>query len=637
MSSLLPLLLGADDAGVKVEIAFNAGYSTAVADRVWTDVSGYVLIARQQISITYGRGDELSVADANSCTLLLNNSDGRFTPARSASPHYPNVKIGRPLRVSVMTDAGYTSVRFVGYIDEWVVEWPDTVDTIATTTITAYSRIARLGLSTKLRSIIEQEILLDGPAAYYTMGEAEGATFASDTSGNGGPNLVQAGTGTAVAFGTATGPSTDGLTAASLAAGKSLRMSFPILTPTAMWVEVVFLTTGNTMYIVDMTDAGLSGGLHTMSLFVSADGTLRAVVGGSSTVTIDTAAAFNDGLTHHVLLAHQNGVNATLYVDGVVRGTDSTANTIRPVFSVTVGAQDLALEAGKFTGTLSHLAWGFSTIASGRVAAHSDASLTGFAGETPAARLARYAAYAGIATADQSLETGETTIVHLDTTGSTVLDMMRKVETTEAGVLFDGAGGNLTFHGRAHRYGAAAGLTLDAASSEVEADFAPHLDRTAVVNDAEVANVAGTVAAHISDTASIDDIGWHSTSVETASANAEEPLQRASWLVNTYKDPDTRVPTLTAHLGKLSQADQAAVLAVGVGSRIDVINLPSQAEASAGSFFVEGYAEEIGPSGTPGKRLHRITFNVSPAEPYLNVWTVEDSVYGQYDAYGLAY
>ena len=71
-----------------------------------------------------------------------------------------------------------------------------------------------------MRSMLEQEILLDTPTAYYTLGEPEGATSAGDTSGNGLASLTIAGTGAALTFGTSTGPA-DGLPAPTLRAANT--------------------------------------------------------------------------------------------------------------------------------------------------------------------------------------------------------------------------------------------------------------------------------------------------------------------------------------------------------------------------------------------------------------------------------
>ena len=617
---------------VQVEIAFNSGYATPSASRTWTDVSTYVELA-EGIDINFGRGDELSTTDANSVRLTLDNSDGRFTAARAASPYYPNVKIGRPIRVTATPVGGSASVRFVGYIDEWPVEW-DGTDAYAKASITARSRLARLGLNTKLKSIVEQEILADDPAAYYTLGEPEGATFANDTSGNNAPRLVQTGSGTAVVFGTATGPSTDGLTAATFAGGKALRSPAVIAaSPTAVWIECFFSTTGNTIYVLD-TDADTAG-IHGYGLNVISTGRLRALVQGATggIVIIDSAASVNDGLTHHALLKTKNGGPTVLYLDGVQVGTDSTAITLQSVRGLTLGTQAMDIGTGTFTGTMAHVALGITTdIAAGRVTDHANAGLNGFTGETPAARLTRYAGYGGVPAAETSFDTGVDTIAHFDITGLGVIDAMRKVEATEGGVLFDGRDNTLTFHDRDRRYGAAAGLTLSMTTQQVEADYQPKLDRSTLVNIADAANLDGTVTAHVVDQASVDDYGEHSTSLEVASTNTEAPFQAASWRVNKYSEPAGRVPTLSpVDLTSFSAADQASILAAAIGTRIDLTGIPSQAAASTASYFVEGYTESIGPES------YQITFNVSPGAIYLDVWTVEDPVLGQYDAYPIAF
>jgi hypothetical protein len=81
-----------------VEVAFNAGYRTAASARTWTDLTDYVE-GQSKITIGYGRSDELGNADANRCNVSFDNRDGRFTLDNPASPYYPNVLIGRPLRV----------------------------------------------------------------------------------------------------------------------------------------------------------------------------------------------------------------------------------------------------------------------------------------------------------------------------------------------------------------------------------------------------------------------------------------------------------------------------------------------------------------------------------------------------------
>lgn len=67
-----------------------------------TDISQYVDLVRE-ISITRGAQNELSEIQPSTCSITLDNSDGRFTPERAASPYSPNVKKGTPIRVAVAT------------------------------------------------------------------------------------------------------------------------------------------------------------------------------------------------------------------------------------------------------------------------------------------------------------------------------------------------------------------------------------------------------------------------------------------------------------------------------------------------------------------------------------------------------
>lgn len=84
-----------------VEIAF--GYTLTSASPVWTDVTQRAELASSGITIGRGAQDELSETQPGTATLTLDNSDGRFTPARTASPYYPNVKKNVPIRISAAT------------------------------------------------------------------------------------------------------------------------------------------------------------------------------------------------------------------------------------------------------------------------------------------------------------------------------------------------------------------------------------------------------------------------------------------------------------------------------------------------------------------------------------------------------
>lgn len=74
-----------------VELATAAGaFPTA-----WTDITAYV----KAVSITRGRDDTLSQVQPGTATITLINDDGRFSPAYTLSPLYPNVALMRAIRI----------------------------------------------------------------------------------------------------------------------------------------------------------------------------------------------------------------------------------------------------------------------------------------------------------------------------------------------------------------------------------------------------------------------------------------------------------------------------------------------------------------------------------------------------------
>lgn len=581
----------------KVEIAFNAGYTTAAASRTWTDVSAYVE-AQQGLTINRGRADEISQIQPSTLSLTLDNTDGRFTPEKTAGAYYPNVKKGRPIRVTSTYNA-VTYVRFVGYINEWPVQWPDSTSATSTVAITASSRMARLGLSAELRSIVEEEILVDSPSAYYTLGEPEGATSAVDSSGNLSAALTMFGSGADVTFGTATGPETDGLTAAAFIGGQFLAGA---TVGTTSGVVFSFLRASSPAATEGLWEHQVSG------LSIAMNSTGKIVV---SNPAITSALSYADNQTHVCEVSFAAGT-WTLYVDGASVGSAGGSASAAGLFYLGGAAN-----AATFTGTMAHLATFATGLSATRALAHSSAMLTGFADELSAARITRLSGYAGVPAAELSLDAGVAAIAHFDITGSAPTAAMQKVTDTENGILYDGkdSAGLLVFKDRDHRYNLASSFTLNATTQEVQGDLLPRLDDQFLVND--VTATGTDTSARIIDTTSTDDYGYYRQSLDVASSDPDAVRALAEWRVGLNAEPTTRYPTVSVDVVNLSNAQAALVLAADISTRFGLSNLPSQAPASTADFFVEGYSESI----TSDK--HRITFNTSPTIGYTGatgVW-----------------
>lgn len=768
---------------VRVEVAFDSGVQTAAASRTWTDISAYVELD-QGITITRGRGDEMATADADQLTLTLDNSDGRFTPERSASPYYPNVKIGRPIRVrarapwaNYLTDSGVatdmesgitgwstlggstlaqsttqawqgtnslritwptastagttgatatvtgltvgqsytftayvwrsagpqvwlevnnysgttstvtsgwerlncgfvassstatvrvvnagastagqlcyvdgamfnrlgvipfsttgTVTRFTGFVDEWPLEW-DGSDAYARATLTASSRLARLGSGVELKSIIEQEILPDNPVLYFMCNDPEGSLTALNT-----------GTSTDVTYATITGSTTNEKPTFGVSDNTPVGASYtavkfpgnnrylqatsktgPFVTPaTGVTIEAFHSQPLDTSLQVRVDD-GTTGpstvaknyvAFGTAQDFASPTGS-TSVNGGAATAAVNTDHVTDPDRVYHTAVTVSATGTISLYADGVLLATAAGG-----AFSAGTGFNTLTFSG--FMGTFAHVAVYNTALSATRIAAHANAGLSGFGGETPAARLTRYAGYVGIPSTELTLDTGKTVALgHTNLEGQAVVDVMRAVETTEGGILFDGRDGNLTFHDRDRRQQTlTSAFTLSAATQQVEADVTPKYDRASLLNDVTATLTNGTAEVEATDATSISDYGYAKASFDIMSTTDAEAHAAAWWRVNRYKDPSVRIPNLSVDLLPLSSTLQESVATADISTRFTVSGLPTQASASSVDFFIEGYTETFGPE-TWTQQL-----NVSPASVSTGVFILDSATLGQLD------
>lgn len=618
---------------LKVEAAFDAGIT---GTPTWTDITSHVRV-NPGVEANHWRRDEGSTCEPSRCSLTLINNDGRYTPGNTSSPLSPNIKKGRRLRVTSILN-GEEFPRFTGYVDDWRAEWPATVGHISDCRVTASSRMAYLGRGNELRSIVEETILSDSPAALYPLSEPVGATSASDVSGNGQPSMSAYGSGAPLTFG-------DGV--ATFADGQGLRASnIAASTPTVVWVECVFNTStpGNQQLVWIESPSGD----NRLQILINSQVSCSTDGGAGGSAAVASSVTYDDGEDHHVVAVATEGVGLTLYIDGTSVGTDSEValNFDEPMTTLYAGIG--ASMANPFTGTLAQVSAGFSALSSTRAADHADAALSGFADEEAGTRLGRYAGFAGVTASEVDAETGQVpNLAHIDTTGMTALSAMRAVEETEGGVLFDALDGTLTFHDRAHRYEAAAfgtllgggffgggphgtEFTLSVAQGHIASAPFPVLDDQRQVNDMSNTNADG-VTGRQKDQDSIDDHGLYRDGKTLHTTNPDEPLLRASWTVNRYAEPLTRVSEIEVDIHALPDELAAVVLAAQVGTIFTIADLPDNAPSDTMHLFVEGRTDRI--TGNED----RVIFRTSPVEVF-EVFTLDDPVRGVIDsAYPLAY
>ncbi len=88
--------------GVRVEVAWGADLNVP-SSWVWTDLTDRLVGTTSELTIglTAGRAPESADTQPSAITLNLDNSDGALTPGNPASPWWPNVERGAPLRIWV--------------------------------------------------------------------------------------------------------------------------------------------------------------------------------------------------------------------------------------------------------------------------------------------------------------------------------------------------------------------------------------------------------------------------------------------------------------------------------------------------------------------------------------------------------
>jgi hypothetical protein len=305
--------------GVTVEIEFTAS--------VWTDVTTYVS-AESKVSVRAGRTTEFDDVGPSTCTLVLRNDDGRFTPDSAGSPYYPDVIEGRRIRVTV-TESAVDYPLFTGSILSWEPNYAGGMLSNGTVTVTANDALATLALHTFDDRWVEETralartagtwadvYVLKGDAttrAYDNVGEAAGGTYGTAAL------VVDSDVGE-VSYG-----SPEGITLTSAAtfktndvgAGRTVSIT-PQAAPSAVsfWMKVATGTaTPVTATAVVSLRTGGGTEIGSVRLFDNAGGTGVGVYNSGLSLLTTLVSNAADGAWRLVTLV-QSGASTVVTVDG---------------------------------------------------------------------------------------------------------------------------------------------------------------------------------------------------------------------------------------------------------------------------------------------------------------------------------
>lgn len=88
-----------------LQAAFTTDPGDLLAAQTWVDLTSRLDVAAG-VTITRGRTDEQGEIQPSVFGAMLDNRDGALTPAKSASPYYPNVVTGKMLRLGLTWPGG---------------------------------------------------------------------------------------------------------------------------------------------------------------------------------------------------------------------------------------------------------------------------------------------------------------------------------------------------------------------------------------------------------------------------------------------------------------------------------------------------------------------------------------------------
>ncbi|MEV8354618.1 hypothetical protein ACFVTT_38690 [Streptomyces niveus] len=515
--------------------------------------------------------------------------------------------------------------RFWGGVNDWPTRWRGLY---ATAMVTCSDLFAPLARQPQLRSILDEEILNDGPIAYYPLTEDSGSTTAGDLSGvTAGPlGIVQQGiTGGVLDFSAGPGPAATGeqyplFTPVSATQGKYLAADLGaeyqrLSAGQFNCVEGWFTTStgsGRVIFALESVDQQKQ-----IVFSLTAGGVLQiehTQSGGTLIVTTSTSGNLADGRQHHFVYDEWS---TNLWVDGGAPDT-MFVDLMYDLRLLTVGAYH---NGRLWSGTVSSIAL-YTTIGprGPDLINHYTAGMTAFAGEGADARIARLAGYSGVnsLTVFGSIHDP---VAGQGAGGSTALSMMQAVATTDGGKLYaerDWIG--LAYQGRDVRYNPdPSSETFTVAYADLEtADVEVSTDDQKQKNIV-VATRPNGARQRVIDQPSIDLYGPRDDGEMTLLKTTDNGvLDAANWLVSRYADPPPEVREVPVEAYTLPQ--YADILDGDISEYFSVTGMPAEAPATDMRLTIEGYTETI------KSQSHLIKFRTSLAATD-SVWVLDDAVY----------
>lgn len=618
-----------------VEVAWGADLTVDPMFWSWFDVTTDVLIADNGgIAITVGRANEAQVAQPATCTLRFKNPTGTYTPTNPASAHYPYVRLGTPIRVSVSIDGGLTVLpRFQGEAAAWQPGW-DAQGRKAYVTLVASGVTRRLGSGSKpLRSPLTRSIVGTTTATlnqYWPCEDGRDATIVASGLPSGVPMSLNADalpgsfdmSAAELTFAKGVHYGTDLLP--QLNNGGQLVASFPNTGSTTSWTVQVttYVDVFDTVALVPAFEVQSSGSFSFQWITdsnpaaIGVNATRVMAVDSSGSATQVCALTGISVLSEARIDLAQSGGNISVTMTAI--NTQGESFTASGSIAGTLGAATGWV--GNPTGmtlttdfALGHVRiWDGNSAPDFQTSTTATSAWVSYNGELASDRLSRLCAEEGIVIS----VTGSSDTAMGPQGIDTFLNLLRECETSDIGVLLDGLGPGLTYICRSSLTNRAVDLTIDANSGQVPATPGPQptFDDQRIVNRVTVTNVNGS-------TVVVEDTDGPLGTVAVGVRDGRTVVNLASdaslpnigaFLIQISTPATMRYPQMLLDLTAAPELASDWLTCIPT-SRLNVENLSNrltQLPTPDFALAIDGWAETL------NSKIWRVQFNLSDYEPW---------------------
>jgi hypothetical protein len=630
-------------------------------DEQWVDITSYVYY-RDMITIRRGRSDEASQTDPSSCTLTLNNRDGRFSPRNPTGPYYGKLGRNTPLRVSVWRN-GARRYRFYGEVSSWPAKWDITGNDVWVE-LEAAGILRRLNQRpAPLKSAMHRNLARidnDSVVAYWP---CEDSSTSAQPSAGITTHEAMTVSGAAPTF----SAYTDFECSDSILTLGATRLTGNVPVYTANTSQLV-------RFLMHVPSEGVSsnqslfkfscaGNVATWDVQINSAGQMRLLV-----TDPDGTSLFDTGFQSFGTV---EGVRSAVAVTLDQDGADVIPELLVGHLDEITSYAPISIPTNFWTGTISSQTagritrvtvgdnLGLSGISIGHIVVVNDSGIFGelasgsvsallaYAGENPSNRILRLCREENVnAVSVTKGQTGNKVTSGFQR-GDTLINLIDETADTDNGILFETRDQiGIGYRTRLSLYNQDASLTLSYSGHELSDPPIPVDDDRLVSNDVTVNNSSGGSARATLESGSMsvqpppNGVGRYDTSLTVNQItdgfnNASVPSgtstldSQASWKLHLGTVDEPRYPSIAINLRHSTFTDDVdmmnAALSVDIGDRIVVTDVPVWMPQEDISGIVQGYTEVL------GVYEHDITFTTSPESPY-HILETDSDTYGRLDS-----